>query len=411
MDIILVPGLWLDGGSWNAVVPILEEAGHHVHPLTLPGMESPTADRSRVTLSDHVAAVVAAIDAAREPGKVVLVGHSAGAAIAWAAVDARPERVRRAILIGGFPTADGDALVDGLAAHDGEVPMPEWSVFDESEVVGLDDTLREEFRRRAIPSPEGVIRGPQRLVDERRYDVPVTVVCPEFTSEMLKGWIAEDLAPVRELSRIRSVDFVDLPTGHWPQFTRPRDLATTILTHLDPVVDEHGRSEPPMNADEIGTLLGFLDYQRQTLAWKCSGVSAEDMRTTIAASTMTLGGLLKHMALVEEAWFWRRLWGRDRQPPWDVIDWDADPDWEWHSAADDTPEELFALWRSAVERSRALTADALASGGLGQRARWVAADGWSPSLRWILVHMIEEYARHNGHADLLREAIDGETGE
>ena len=176
-------------------------------------------------------------------------------------------------------------------------------------------------------------------------------------------------------------------------------------------VDEHGRPEPPLAADETATLLGYLDYQRATLAWKCRGLDAAGLRATVGASSMTLGGLLKHMALVEESWFSRRLHGRDWGPPWDAVDWQADPDWDWHLATEDSPEELFALWQGAVARSRSLVADALADGGPGRLAKVVWPDGRSPSLRWILCHMIEEYARHNGHADLLRESVDGQTGE
>jgi uncharacterized damage-inducible protein DinB len=176
-------------------------------------------------------------------------------------------------------------------------------------------------------------------------------------------------------------------------------------------LDEHGRPEPPPAAGEADTLLGFLDFQRATLAWKCSGLDADGLRSTVGASSMTLGGLLKHLALVEDGWFSRSLHGQERQPPWDTVDWDADPDWEWHSAAEDTPEQLFALWQEAVDRSRRLTAEALADGGLDRLARRTWPDGTAPSLRWILVHMIEEYSRHNGHADLLRESVDGEVGE
>lgn len=177
------------------------------------------------------------------------------------------------------------------------------------------------------------------------------------------------------------------------------------------VVDEQGRPEPPLAAGETETLLGFLDYQRATLAWKCSGVDAEGLRATVGPTSMTLGGLLKHLAWVEDYWFSRRLHGRDPYPPWDSVDWEADPDWEWHSAADDSFEQLFALWEGAVERARSRVAEALADGGLERRAERSWPDGRTPSLRWILVHMIEEYARHNGHADLLRESVDGLTGE
>ena len=234
MDIILIPGLWLDGSSWEKVVPALEQAGHRTHPLTLPGMESKDTDRSEITLRDHVDAVVDAIDSCGSDGQVVLVGHSAGCGIAHAAVDARPDRVARAVYVGGFPTGDGDAVADGYPAENGEVPLPDWSAFEEEELVDLDDEARAAFRERAIPSPEHVTRDPQQLSDERRYDVPVTVICTEFTSQMLRDWVERGLAPVREFARIRDVEYVDLPTGHWPQFTRPEELARTILASVGP---------------------------------------------------------------------------------------------------------------------------------------------------------------------------------
>ena len=234
MDIILIPGLWLDGSSWEKVVPALEQAGHRTHPLTLPGMESKDTNRSEITLRDHVDAVVDAIDSCGSDGQVVLVGHSAGCGIAHAAVDARPDRATRAVYVGGFPTGDGDAVADGYPAENGEVPLPDWSAFEEEELVDLDDEARAAFRERAIPSPEHVTRDPQQLSDERRYDVPVTVICTEFTSQMLRDWVERGLAPVREFARIRDVEYVDLPTSHWPQFTRPEELARTILASVGP---------------------------------------------------------------------------------------------------------------------------------------------------------------------------------
>ncbi len=177
-------------------------------------------------------------------------------------------------------------------------------------------------------------------------------------------------------------------------------------------IDDQGRPEPPLAGDEEATLLGFLDFQRATLRWKTEGLDAAGLRATVGASTMTLGGLLKHMAYVEDLWFSRRLHGRDAHPPWDAVDWKADRDWDWHSAADDTPDKLQTLWQDAVTRSRERVSEALAHGGLGGSAAVV--DEWygvGPSVRWIVCHMIEEYARHNGHADLLRESVDGLTGE
>ena len=177
------------------------------------------------------------------------------------------------------------------------------------------------------------------------------------------------------------------------------------------VIDDHGRPEPPIAADERATLLGFLDYQRATMAWKCRGLDAAGLQAKVGASSMTLGGMLKHLTYVEDYWFSQRLHGHDRHPPFDNVDWKADPDWDWHSAADDTPEQLFALWQDSLTRSRSLVTEALADGGLGRLARRPWPKGEAPSLRWILVHMIEEYGRHNGHADLIRESVDGETGE
>lgn len=177
------------------------------------------------------------------------------------------------------------------------------------------------------------------------------------------------------------------------------------------VIDDQGRLEPPLVADELTMLLGFLDYQRATLEWKASGLDAAGLSARLATSTMTLGGLLKHLAWVEDYWFSRRLFDRPPAEPWADVDWKADPDWEWNSAADDSPEQLHRLWTTAVESSRKLAAEALASGGLDRLAVPKGSDTRAPSLRWILVHMIEEYARHNGHADLLRESVDGQTGE
>ena len=139
------------------------------------------------------------------------------------------------------------------------------------------------------------------------------------------------------------------------------------------VIDEQGRQEPPFDAGETDTLLGFLDYQRATLAWKCAGVDHDGMHATVGVSSMTLGGLLKHMAWVEDHWFSRSLFDRQPGAPWDTVDWSADRDWEWTSAVRDTPEQLREIWREAVTRSRELTASALEDGGLDR----VADRKWS----------------------------------
>jgi hypothetical protein len=176
-------------------------------------------------------------------------------------------------------------------------------------------------------------------------------------------------------------------------------------------LDEQVHPEPPVAGDETATLLGSMDRQRATLAWKCGGLDAAGLRATLGASSITLGGLLKHMASVEDLTFSWKLLGRDPGPPWNTVDWAADPDWPWHSAAEDTPDQLMALWRDAVARSRSTVAEVLADNDLSLLARDTWDDGRAPSLRRILIDLIEEYARHVGHADLIRESVDGLVGE
>ena len=169
-------------------------------------------------------------------------------------------------------------------------------------------------------------------------------------------------------------------------------------------------TEPPVAGDEVSTLIGSLERQRATFAWKAGGLDAAGLNARVGASSLTLGGLLKHVAMVEEVYFSVRMLGRPPCPPWDTWDWEGDPDWPYTSAAEDTPEELMRLWQSTVERSRAALAQVLEEGGLDQRARWKDLDD-PPSVRRVLIDLIEEYARHTGHADLLREAVDGLVGE
>jgi uncharacterized damage-inducible protein DinB len=179
------------------------------------------------------------------------------------------------------------------------------------------------------------------------------------------------------------------------------------------ITDEHGRPMPPQESGEVATLLGFLTYQRATLEWKCRGLSDEQLRVALPPSSMTLGGLLKHMAGVEDYWFTEVVGGEPTPEPWASADTKADPDWDWSSAADDSGDDLRALWAERVERSRAIVEAQLGQGEAAALSEAHSAwDGQGRvSLRWVLVHMIEEYSRHNGHADLVRESIDGQTGE
>lgn len=169
--------------------------------------------------------------------------------------------------------------------------------------------------------------------------------------------------------------------------------------------------EPPMAGDEAASLIGSLERQRLTLAYKCGDLDADAMRVSIGASTLTLGGLLKHLALVEDHHWRVKFLGRELSEPWNAVDFAADPEWEFRTAADDSPDELFALWLAAVDRSRAIVADALVEGGLDTPAQFAWPDNRTPSLRRLLLDLLEEYARHVGHADLIRESIDGRVGE
>jgi pimeloyl-ACP methyl ester carboxylesterase len=232
MEIVLIPGFWLDGASWDEVAGPIREAGHTVHALTLPGLESREADRTGIGLRDHVDAVVGVVDSLSDP--VVLVGHSGGGAIAHATADARPDRIARVIYVDSGPLAHGGVINDELPVVNGEVPLPDWSVFEEEDLVDLDEGLRAKFRSIAIPEPVGVTSDRQVLSDgERRYDVPVTVIACEFSSETMRAWMAQGHPYVAELTRIKDVELVDLPTGHWPQLTKPRELAAAILAALD----------------------------------------------------------------------------------------------------------------------------------------------------------------------------------
>jgi len=170
-------------------------------------------------------------------------------------------------------------------------------------------------------------------------------------------------------------------------------------------------TEPSAVPTEAESLNSVLERNRRTFAWKTFGLDESGLRATTAASSMTLGGLVKHVALVEADWLAVKLAGQEYGAPWDAVDFDADPDWDWRTAADDSPDEIYALWRAAVDRSRQLVAEVVGERGLNGPASFTWPDGRTPTVRVMLLDMIEEYARHTGHADLIRESIDGLVGE
>ncbi|MGW1239395.1 alpha/beta fold hydrolase [Streptomyces bobili] len=226
MDMLLIGGLWLNASVWERVASAVEALGHRPVPLTLPGQGDGAVS---ATLDDQVAAVLAAVDAA--PGKSMVVGHSAACTLAWLAADRRPERVAKVALIGGFPSADGQPYADLFEVRDGVMPFPGWSPFEGPDAADLDEEGRRELADAAVPVPVGVARGVVRLTDARRFDVPVVLVCPEFTPEQAQEWI--NAGDVPELARSKHVDFVDIDSGHWPMVTRPVELARILAGAAD----------------------------------------------------------------------------------------------------------------------------------------------------------------------------------
>jgi pimeloyl-ACP methyl ester carboxylesterase len=221
MRILLIAGLWLDGSAWDAVVPALEAQGHRPVPLTLPGQGDGSAS---ATLEDQLAAVLAAVDAEAE--RPMVVGHSAASTLAWLAADRRPEKVARTALVGGFPTGDGKPYADFFEVRDGVMPFPGWGPFEGPDIADLGEEARRGIAQGAIPVPEGVAEGVVRLTDERRFDVPVTLVCPEYSPAEARQWIGAGDVP--ELTKAAHVDFVDIDSGHWPMFSRPEEFARLL---------------------------------------------------------------------------------------------------------------------------------------------------------------------------------------
>ncbi|MFG3262655.1 MULTISPECIES: alpha/beta fold hydrolase [Streptomyces] len=226
MDMLLIGGLWLNASVWERVASAVEALGHRPVPLTLPGQGDGAVS---ATLDDQVAAVLAAVDAA--PGKSLVVGHSAACTLAWLAADRRPERVAKVALIGGFPSTDGQPYADLFEVRDGVMPFPGWSPFEGPDAADLDEEGRRELADAAVPVPVGVARGVVRLTDARRFDVPVVLVCPEFTPEQAQEWI--NAGDVPELARSKHVDFADIDSGHWPMVTRPVELARILAGAAD----------------------------------------------------------------------------------------------------------------------------------------------------------------------------------
>lgn len=218
-DIVLIGGLWLPADVWTDVVDELAGLGHRGLPVSLPGQGDGNA---AATLDDQVAAVLAVVDDCDDPPLVV--GHSAAASLAWIAADRRA--LAGAALIGGFPVADGEPYADFLPIVDGAMPFPGWAAFEGPDAADLDPATREGLAATMIPVPEAVATGIVALRDDARYDVPVTLICPEFGPEDARAWLAAGELP--ELAKARHLELVDLDSGHWPMVSQPARLAAAL---------------------------------------------------------------------------------------------------------------------------------------------------------------------------------------
>jgi pimeloyl-ACP methyl ester carboxylesterase len=220
--IILVPGFWLGAWAWDDVVGALRADGHDVTALTLPGLDSADVNRSAITLSDHVDAICDAVRAA--DARVVLAVHSASGFSGYAASDRVPERIAAMVYV---DTAPGKGALD--AGFEGvEKPLDWKSIEEEENVDGLSEEQKEAFRQRAVPTPGGVIREVVDLTNDARLDIPSTIICTGYTSEQYKDAVKEGYAWLAGIPELRNVTWIDLPTSHWPMWSRPKELASII---------------------------------------------------------------------------------------------------------------------------------------------------------------------------------------
>ncbi len=221
MDVILVPGLWLDASSWDAVLPALTAAGHRPHPLTLPG---PAV--GDLVIDDWVDAVVGEIDRLGAP--VVLVGHSGGGNVVWGAADRRPSRVARVVLVDTAVPPPG-AMISEFPVEDGVVHFPGWDFFDDDDVSDIDDDTRRRTAARVVDVPGRVPTSPLTLSDEQRYGIPVTVLSGRLDADTFPRLLAEWPSFAREYERLHDVRVVHLDSGHWPQFSQPERFAERLV--------------------------------------------------------------------------------------------------------------------------------------------------------------------------------------
>jgi pimeloyl-ACP methyl ester carboxylesterase len=223
VPIVLVPGFWLGAWAWDEVADALQADGHDVTALTLPGLESVDADRSGITLSDHVDAICDAVRSAGAP--VVLAVHSGAGASGYAASDRVPQLIAAMVYVDSGPATG--ALDPEFEDTEKPLPSPEELAAEEN-LDGLTEEQLETLRRRAVPEPGGVLREAPVLTNDARFDVPSTAICTGYTSEQYKEAIKEGYAWLAGFAELRNLTWVDLPTSHWPMWSRPQELAKII---------------------------------------------------------------------------------------------------------------------------------------------------------------------------------------
>lgn len=229
MHVILVPGLWLDASSWDAVIPSLERAGHTPHALTMPGVGLPAVESADIGIADWVAAVVDEIDAVGEP--VVLVGHSGGGNVVWGAAEARPDAVRRVIFVDTIPPHP-EGIISEFPVVDGVVPFPGWDFFDDEGVHDLDADTRARTAPRARSVPARVPTDPLTLAGHRRHRVPVTLLMGGMDDATFRSAVAEWGAFGDEFASIGDAEIIRLGTAHWPQFSKPDALGEALVAAI-----------------------------------------------------------------------------------------------------------------------------------------------------------------------------------
>jgi len=223
MDIILTAGLWLPSSIWASTGAELQVRGHRPIPVALPGADTGSAAS---TLQDQLAAVLAAVDASDASARPLVVGHSAASTLAWLVADRRPTSIAGVVLVGGFPASHGSLYADFFPSVDGVMAFPGWGPFEGPDSDDLDTDARALIDSIAVPVPDGVSRATVELTDDRRFRVPVTLVCPEYSPAQAQAWI--DAGDVPELARAEHVAFVDIDSGHWPMVTKPGELARIL---------------------------------------------------------------------------------------------------------------------------------------------------------------------------------------